>query len=48
MGVTDIHDLLHETYELLKNVFLPPVPATGLFRHEFHLIWISYMIQYHI
>lgn len=30
MFATDIYDLVHESYELLKNVFLPPVPAPGL------------------
>lgn len=38
MCVTDIHDLVHESYEVFKNVFLPPAPSTGLLGCEFHLI----------
>lgn len=48
MFATDIYDLVHESYELLKNVFLHPIPATGFLGQEFNLIWISYRIQYHI
>ena len=48
MCVTDIHDLVRETYELLKTVVLIPVPTTGLLGHEFNFIWVSYMIKYPI